>query len=77
VALPNPEDRAESLRFLLEEGLPGCFPFATGIYPYRPVSAGETTRQRIVDHLKGLGYLYVALDLAGYRTGSLNEGVLS
>jgi methylmalonyl-CoA mutase len=35
----------ESLRFLLEEGLPGQFPFATGIYPYRPVSAGETTRQ--------------------------------
>jgi methylmalonyl-CoA mutase len=45
VALPDPEDRAESLRFLLEEGLPGQFPFATGIYPYRPVSAGETTRQ--------------------------------
>lgn len=45
VALPDPEDRAESLRFLLEEGLPGRFPFATGIYPYRPVSAGETVRQ--------------------------------
>ncbi|KAF0221751.1 MAG: methylmalonyl-CoA [Geobacteraceae bacterium] len=45
VALPDPENRAESLRFLLEEGLPGKFPFATGIYPYRPVSAGETTRQ--------------------------------
>jgi methylmalonyl-CoA mutase len=45
VALPDPRDRAESLRFLLEEGLPGRFPFATGIHPYRPVSAGETTRQ--------------------------------
>jgi len=45
VALPDPEDRAESLRFLLEEGLPGTFPFATGSFPYRPVSAGETTRQ--------------------------------
>ena len=45
VVLPDPEDRAESLRFLLEEGLPGCFPFATGCFPYRPVSAGETTRQ--------------------------------
>ena len=45
VALPDPADRAESLRFLLEEGLPGRFPFATGIYPYRPVSQGETTRQ--------------------------------
>jgi uncharacterized protein len=39
--------------------------------------AGEATRQRIVDHLKGLGYIYVTLDLVGYRTGSLNEGVLS
>jgi methylmalonyl-CoA mutase len=45
VALPDPEDRTESLRFLLEEGLRPGFPFATGIYPYRPVSAGETTRQ--------------------------------
>jgi isobutyryl-CoA mutase len=45
VALPDPGDRAESLRFLLQEGLPGCFPFATGSFPYRPVTAGETTRQ--------------------------------
>jgi isobutyryl-CoA mutase len=45
VALPDPEDRVESLRFLLEEGLPGQFPFVTGIYPYRTMSAGETTRQ--------------------------------
>lgn len=45
VALPDPADRVEALRFLLEEGLPGQFPFATGIYPYRPASAGETTRQ--------------------------------
>jgi methylmalonyl-CoA mutase len=45
VALPDPADRAEALRFLLEEGLPGQFPFATGIYPYRTLSAGQTTRQ--------------------------------
>ena len=37
----------------------------------------EANRQGIVDHLKELGYLHIALDLAGYRTGSLNEGVLS
>jgi uncharacterized protein len=30
-------------------------------------------RQGIVDHLKTLGYKYVALDLTGYRIGSLNE----
>ena len=33
-------------------------------------------RIRIVEHLKRLGYLYVALDLAGYRTGSMNEPLL-
>ncbi len=33
----------------------------------------ERTRKRIVARLKRLGYIYVALDLAGYRTGSLNE----
>jgi uncharacterized protein len=30
-------------------------------------------RQDIVTHLKALGYKYVALDLTGYRIGSLNE----
>ncbi len=30
-------------------------------------------RAKIVDHLKKLGYAYVTLDLAGYRTGSMNE----
>ncbi|HEX9022218.1 MAG TPA: methylmalonyl-CoA mutase family protein [Geobacteraceae bacterium] len=45
VALPDPADRAGSLRFLLEEGLPGMFPFATGIHPFRTLSAEETTRQ--------------------------------
>ena len=30
-------------------------------------------RRDIVTHLKALGYKYVALDLTGYRIGSLNE----
>jgi uncharacterized protein len=30
-------------------------------------------RREITERLKELGYLYVTLDLAGYRTGSLNE----
>ena len=42
---------------------PGEFPKAV---------KGETAR-RIVSGLKRLGYRYVALDLEGYRTGSLNE----
>jgi uncharacterized protein len=32
--------------------------------------------EAIVRALKGLGYRYVSLDLQGYRTGSLNEGLL-
>ena len=30
----------------------------------------------MVGALKALGYRYVTLDLQGYRTGSLNEGLL-
>jgi uncharacterized protein len=30
----------------------------------------------IVRELKRAGYRYVSLDLQGYRTGSLNEGLL-
>jgi len=35
----------------------------------------ESNRQRIVTRLKELGYLYITLDLAGYRSGSMNEGL--
>ncbi len=31
------------------------------------------TRQKIVSHLKELGFTYITLDLQGYRTGSMNE----
>jgi uncharacterized protein len=33
----------------------------------------EPLRQEIVHHLKKLGFIYVTLDLQGYRTGSMNE----
>ncbi len=33
----------------------------------------EPTRQRIVDKFKSLGFIYVTLDLQGFRSGSLNE----
>lgn len=33
----------------------------------------ESLRAKIVKFLKRLGYTYVTLDLAGYRTGSMNE----
>jgi uncharacterized protein len=35
------------------------------------LAAGKA-RQRIVDAFKELGYIYICLDLEGYRTGSLN-----
>jgi methylmalonyl-CoA mutase len=35
VALPTSEDPAEVLRFLLLENLPGAFPYAGGVFPFR------------------------------------------
>ncbi len=34
--------------------------------------AGET-REQVADGLRALGFVYVSCDLAGYRTGSMNE----
>lgn len=36
----------------------------------------QPTRDAIVRELKALGYRYVTLDIQGYRTGSLNEGIV-
>ncbi len=38
-----------------------------------PRAAEGSARRAIVEHLRGLGYGYVALDLQGFRSGSLNE----
>ncbi|MBC8249421.1 MAG: ATP-dependent sacrificial sulfur transferase LarE [Anaerolineales bacterium] len=38
-----------------------------------PNLLAEDARARIVAHLGELGYVYVALDLAGFRSGSMNE----
>lgn len=35
----------------------------------------KTVRNQINDHYKKLGYEHVTLDLQGYRSGSLNEGI--
>ena len=37
--------------------------------------AAGADRDAIVEGLRAVGYRYVALDLAGYRTGSLNEAL--
>jgi uncharacterized protein len=41
-----------------------------------PLIMDEGTREEIVGNLKKIGYPYVTLDLAGYRTGSMNEPIL-
>jgi uncharacterized protein len=35
----------------------------------------DNIRLQIINRLKSLGYRYVTLDLAGFRSGSLNEGI--
>lgn len=35
--------------------------------------ASDGVRDRIIDKMQGLGFIYITLDLAGYRTGALNE----
>lgn len=40
-----------------------------------PRLAEPTVRRRVVQGVKALGFQYVALDLEGYRTGSLDEGL--
>ncbi|MBI2917195.1 MAG: ATP-dependent sacrificial sulfur transferase LarE [Chloroflexi bacterium] len=42
-----------------------------------PRLAADGIRQDIVARLREIGYTYVALDLSGYRTGSLNEVLAS
>lgn len=35
----------------------------------------KTLRQKIVNRLRSLGFVYITLDLMGYRTGSMNEAL--
>ncbi len=35
----------------------------------------ESVRRRIVEHMAGLGFTYITLDLRGYRMGSLNVAI--
>ena len=39
--------------------------------------AEPTMRAQIVEHLKGLGFVHVTLDLEGFRSGSMNASLLS
>lgn len=41
-----------------------------------PKMIHDETREKVYDALKGCGFHYVALDLKGYRTGSMNEALL-
>jgi uncharacterized protein len=41
-----------------------------------PAALETDVSAAIVRELKALGFRYVTIDLQGYRTGSLNEGLL-
>ncbi len=41
-----------------------------------PLLLREENRVRILDRFRELGYLYITIDIAGYRSGSLNEGLV-
>ncbi len=38
-----------------------------------PKLVAEDTRLRVLEEMRSLGFLYITLDIAGYRQGSLNE----
>lgn len=40
-----------------------------------PLLASDGIRERVLASIKELGFLYVTVDLAGYRTGALNEAL--
>jgi len=40
------------------------------------LSLGVKLKERIIKELKGLGFIYVTLDLEGYRTGSMHEAAV-
>ena len=40
-----------------------------------PTLASDGMRERVLARMKELGFIYVTLDLAGYRTGALNEAL--
>ncbi len=48
----------------------------SAIAEQKPRVATKPIRTQINEHFRSLGYKYVTLDLQGYRSGSLNEGVL-
>ena len=37
------------------------------------VLMNDSTRKKVINYIKSLGYKYVTLDMQGYRTGSMNE----
>jgi uncharacterized protein len=40
-----------------------------------PRLAGDEVREEIYERFKEIGFLYVTLDMRGYRTGSMNEAL--
>ena len=51
---------------------PACHLGTESCFEY-PLLMEEENRRQIVSSFKQLGFTYVTMDLAGYRTGSMNE----
>jgi uncharacterized protein len=69
---------AQAESFLRGQGFPWSRPHHgrlahRGISPEIARLAEEPLRSQVTATLGGLGYVYVCLDLQGFRSGSLNE----
>ena len=74
-------DRAE--QFLIENGFPeervrmhGNIARIEVPAKDIPRLAGDGIREKIYEQFKEIGFMYVTLDMRGYRTGSMNEPIL-
>lgn len=78
VGLPDARDPLEVMRFLLEEGLPGDFPYVNGVFPLRRESAMETTRQfaglRLAEHTNER-FHFLSQGVASPRLSTAFDGV--
>lgn len=78
---PEKLSRIERAEYVLRDlGFAGCRvrdhgPVARIEVPADMLAQAVTVREKIVDPLKQLGYQYVALDLQGFRSGSMNEAI--
>jgi len=68
--------REENITTGLIIGPEDCWQLSVLLYVCTQViKSADGDMKRLLEELKKLGFSYVALDLEGYRTGSMNEGI--